>query len=141
MRLVDRAVPPEEVLNDPYASHPLRYLVRLSNRSSPCETRRHKHIDAVYYISRVLIPPLERIFNLLGADVRGWYDEMPKAQRADAPEAAAAILASPRKASREAALITRYKIDEHFYTSHCVACGASSSDCESHAVPGEGKDV
>ena len=35
-------------------------------------------LDAEYYISRTLIPPLERIFNLVGANVRQWYDEMPK---------------------------------------------------------------
>ena len=38
-------------------------------------------LDAEYYISKNLIPPLERIFNLVGANVRGWYDEMPKVQR------------------------------------------------------------
>ena len=35
-------------------------------------------LDAEYYISRTLIPPLERIFNLVGANVRSWYDDMPK---------------------------------------------------------------
>jgi DNA polymerase zeta len=38
-------------------------------------------LDAAYYISKNLIPPLERIFNLVGANVRQWYDEMPKVQR------------------------------------------------------------
>ena len=38
-------------------------------------------LDAEYYISKNLIPPLERIFNLVGANVRQWYDEMPKYQR------------------------------------------------------------
>lgn len=57
-RLIDRCVAPEELLN-----------------SDHCE------LDAEYYISKNLIPPLERIFNLMGANVRGWYDEMPKVQR------------------------------------------------------------
>ena len=35
-------------------------------------------LDAEYYISKTLIPPLERIFNLVGANVRGWYEDMPK---------------------------------------------------------------
>ena len=56
-RLVDRCVAPEELLNNPHAS-----------------------LDAEYYISKNLIPPLERIFNLVGANVRAWYDEMPKVQ-------------------------------------------------------------
>ena len=57
-RLIDRCVAPEDLLN-----------------SSHCT------LDAEYYISKNLIPPLERIFNLVGANVRQWYDEMPKVQR------------------------------------------------------------
>ncbi|EXJ81893.1 DNA polymerase zeta subunit [Capronia coronata CBS 617.96] len=57
-RLIDRCVAPEVLLNDP-----------------------HAELDAEYYISKNLIPPLERIFNLVGANVRQWYDEMPKYQR------------------------------------------------------------
>ncbi|CAK3784800.1 DNA polymerase zeta catalytic subunit [Lecanosticta acicola] len=38
-------------------------------------------LDAEYYINKNLIPPLERIFNLVGANVRHWWDEMPKIQR------------------------------------------------------------
>ncbi|KAI0389573.1 DNA polymerase family B [Xylariaceae sp. FL0594] len=57
-RLIDRCVAPEDLLNNPHLS-----------------------LDSEYYISKNLIPPLERIFNLVGANVRGWYDEMPKIQR------------------------------------------------------------
>jgi len=38
-------------------------------------------LDAEYYINKTLIPPLERIFNLVGANVRSWYEDMPRAQR------------------------------------------------------------
>jgi len=57
-RLIDRCVDPERLLTDDSVE-----------------------LDAEYYISKNLIPPLERIFNLVGANVRGWYDEMPKIQR------------------------------------------------------------
>ncbi|EOO01835.1 putative dna polymerase zeta catalytic subunit protein [Phaeoacremonium minimum UCRPA7] len=57
-RLIDRCVAPEDLLNNS-----------------------HVQLDAEYYISKNLIPPLERIFNLVGANVRQWYDEMPKIQR------------------------------------------------------------
>jgi len=57
-RLIDRCVAPETLLNSD-----------------------HNELDAEYYISKNLIPPLERIFNLVGANVRSWYDEMPKVQR------------------------------------------------------------
>ncbi|TCD71522.1 DNA polymerase zeta [Steccherinum ochraceum] len=90
-RLVDKAVAPDVVLNDGQL-----------------------HIDAAYYIGRVLIPPLERIFNLMGADVRGWYDEMPKSSRMDEADT---VTLSPRK---EAILLNRLKIDEHFLNSLCL---------------------
>jgi DNA polymerase zeta len=57
-RLIDRCVAPEALLNSD-----------------------HNGLDAEYYISKNIIPPLERIFNLVGANVRSWYDEMPKVQR------------------------------------------------------------
>ncbi|KAI1667602.1 DNA polymerase [Pyrenophora tritici-repentis] len=57
-RLIDRCVSPETLLQ-----------------------KNHLELDAEYYISKNLIPPLERIFNLVGANVRQWYDEMPKIQR------------------------------------------------------------
>ncbi|ORY19901.1 hypothetical protein BCR34DRAFT_471499 [Clohesyomyces aquaticus] len=57
-RLIDRCVSPETLLQN-----------------------EHIELDAEYYISKNLIPPLERIFNLVGANVRQWYDEMPKVQR------------------------------------------------------------
>lgn len=57
-RLIDRCVSPETLLQN-----------------------EHLELDAEYYISKNLIPPLERIFNLVGANVRQWFDEMPKIQR------------------------------------------------------------
>ena len=57
-RLIDRCVAPDVLLQND-----------------------HVELDAEYYISKNLIPPLERIFNLVGANVRQWYDEMPKVRR------------------------------------------------------------
>ncbi|KAF2198958.1 hypothetical protein GQ43DRAFT_482877 [Delitschia confertaspora ATCC 74209] len=57
-RLIDRCVSPETLLQND-----------------------HVELDAEYYISKNIIPPLERIFNLVGANVRQWYDEMPKVHR------------------------------------------------------------
>ncbi|KAG1783945.1 hypothetical protein EV702DRAFT_958561 [Suillus placidus] len=103
-RLVDRAVSPEELLQN-----------------------KHMQLDASYYISRVLIPPLERVFNLVGADVRTWFDDMPKAIRVNHPNP---LAMSPKKQTITA---NRLKIDEHFQSSQCLACGGLSSDriCES----------
>ncbi|KAG8419103.1 DNA polymerase zeta [Metarhizium acridum] len=53
--LIDRSVAPEDLLANPHWQLGRRIL-HLKN----------------------LIPPLERIFNLVGANVRQWYDEMPR---------------------------------------------------------------
>ncbi|KAF8472023.1 hypothetical protein BDZ91DRAFT_775438 [Kalaharituber pfeilii] len=57
-RLIDRTVAPETLLYNT-----------------------HNRLDAEYYITKNIIPPLERIFNLVGADVRAWYNEMPKVRK------------------------------------------------------------
>lgn len=35
-------------------------------------------LDSEYYITKMLIPPLDRIFSLIGVDVKEWYYEMPR---------------------------------------------------------------
>lgn len=100
-RLVDRAVSPEKALDA-------------------------RNLDGAYYITRVLIPPLERIFNLVGADVRAWYDEMPKKTRADEVEA---VPNSPRKFTNKTILPN---IGEHFRSNQCIICGTYTAQgvCE-----------
>jgi len=98
-KLVDRAVAPEELFND-----------------------KRKQLDSVYYITRVLIPPLERIFNLVGADVRAWYDEMPRTVRVDQADGSTSL--SPKKTLAESAGPSgdRPKINDHFRASQCLIC-------------------
>ncbi|EUC53889.1 DNA polymerase, partial [Rhizoctonia solani AG-3 Rhs1AP] len=90
-RLVDRAVPPEELLRD-----------------------KHKSIDENYYITHSLIPPLERIFNLVGANVRQWFEEMPKPSRLDPVTATT----DPQ----ESEINNRLNIDDHFRRLECIVC-------------------
>jgi len=97
-RLVERAVAPEELLKS-----------------------RHKHLDAAYYIAHMLIPPLERIFNLVGADVQRWYDEMPKTFKVD--KMADGTVARPLGESGG-----KFTIDDHFRSALCVVCGAAASE-------------
>ncbi|KAK7079688.1 DNA polymerase zeta catalytic subunit [Halocaridina rubra] len=35
-------------------------------------------VNATYYITRAIIPPLQRCFSLLGVDVMLWYNELPR---------------------------------------------------------------
>jgi DNA polymerase zeta len=85
-RLIDRCVAPEVLLNDAQSE-----------------------LDAEYYISKNLIPPLERIFNLVGANVRQWYDEMPKYQRI-------------RRIEAEELGITKKTLESYMKSSTCVVC-------------------
>lgn len=101
-RLIDRARTPEEML---------------ANRSLG--------IDAEYYIRNLLIPPLARIFNLVGGDVEQWYDSMPRTKRSRTyglGMAAAGAPGSDKK--RRTGVATR--IDAHFRSSHCAICRAES---------------
>ncbi|KAF8132968.1 hypothetical protein EV363DRAFT_1327053, partial [Boletus edulis] len=71
----------------------------------------------------VLIPPLERIFNLVGADVRAWYDEMPKTTTVDEQDP---LVHSPRKCAPVHA--NGFKIDEHFQSACCLTCSCTARD-------------
>lgn len=83
-------------------------------------------VDGVYYITHVLIPPLERVFNLVGADVRGWYDEMPKSLRAEQEDA---VNTSPRRL-KEVVDEEKSKIVDHFRTCHCLVCHSITTEGE-----------
>lgn len=61
-RIKDRAVSPDEYVASYSTDNPLE-------------------LDFEYYITRVLIPPLERIFNLMGVNIQEWYRDMPKSTR------------------------------------------------------------
>lgn len=91
-RLIDRCVAPDVLLQD-----------------------EHNELDAEYYISKNLIPPLERIFNLVGANVRQWYDEMPKFQRIRRIEAA--VLGASRDL-----VISKRTLESYMKSSSCLVC-------------------
>ena len=90
-RLWERCVEPERLIYDEYAE-----------------------LDAEYYISKNLIPPLERIFNLVGANVRQWYDEMPKVQRIR-------LLGGPKESEPTGKNKT---MESYMGSSLCLACRA-----------------
>jgi DNA polymerase elongation subunit (family B) len=89
-RLIDRCVSPEDLLENP-----------------------HWRLDADYYISKNLIPPLERIFNLVGAHVRGWYDEMPKVRR---------IHHVVPQIGADGTVKKRVTLESYLQSTHCTVC-------------------
>jgi DNA polymerase zeta len=110
-RLIDRSVAPEVLLNDD-----------------------QNELDAEYYISKALIPPLERIFNLVGASVRSWFDEMPKFQRIRRVDVAAhyglglglgplnAAMAAPPVASKRELVLAKKTLESYMGSGACVVC-------------------
>lgn len=76
----------------------------------------------------MLIPPLERIFNLVGADVRGWYEEMPKSLRVELEDA---INLSPRRQKEAADDDEGSKIVDHFRNCRCLVCHSTTTEGES----------
>jgi DNA polymerase zeta len=101
-RLIDRCVAPEDLLNNPHAS-----------------------LDAEYYISKNIIPPLERIFNLVGANVRAWYDEMPKVQQVRRLETTSAVATALATNNNGNGGNTDSKKTLEFFmnSASCLACG------------------
>ncbi|OJJ78238.1 hypothetical protein ASPBRDRAFT_115220 [Aspergillus brasiliensis CBS 101740] len=100
-RLIDRCVPPETLLHDP-----------------------HLDLDADYYITKNLIPPLERIFNLVGANVRQWYDEMPKVQRVRRVEGALF------RGAGAGAGGGRKTLESYMKASTCIVCRSKLRDTD-----------
>ncbi|KAL4791802.1 hypothetical protein BDV19DRAFT_392730 [Aspergillus venezuelensis] len=99
-RLIDRCVPPETLLQDAQLD-----------------------LDAEYYITKNLIPPLERIFNLVGANVRQWYDEMPKVHRIRRVEGSNALISGGSKS-------TIRTLESYMKASACIVCKAKLFDAE-----------
>ncbi|RYN87811.1 DNA polymerase zeta catalytic subunit [Alternaria tenuissima] len=99
-RLIDRCVSPETLLQSD-----------------------HLELDAEYYISKNLIPPLERIFNLVGANVRQWYDEMPKTQRIRNVSIPMALRNDKSNAVHAGGNTSLKKtMESYMKSSHCMVC-------------------
>lgn len=95
-RLIDRCVAPETLLEDAQLD-----------------------LDAEYYISKNIIPPLERIFNLVGANVRQWYEEMPKYHRIRRIEGTATTNTTT---TSTASSLTRKTLESYMRSSLCLVC-------------------
>lgn len=99
-RLVDMVVDPLEVLafNSPF------------------------RLNDIYYIRKQIIPVLQRVFGLVGADLNQWFLDMPRPSREGAGKRHALVPNPHRK-----------RIDYYYTSRHCVVCGdlvqASSHLC------------
>lgn len=104
-RLIDRCVAPDVLLQDD-----------------------QHELDAEYYIAKNLIPPLERIFNLVGANVKQWYDEMPKFQKIRRME-------QPTGGQGKELIMSRKTLESYLKNSACTVCKRKLEEAEFPLCP------
>ncbi|KAF9396063.1 DNA polymerase zeta [Podila verticillata] len=90
-------------------------------------------LNGEYYIRKMIIPSLERIFQLAGADVKSWFDEMPRVKRATP-----LLMTVPSEVLPTAATsaMVAAETDVALASSLVGAAGASGSGSEGKGVPG-----
>uniref|UniRef100_J3MNX6 DNA polymerase zeta catalytic subunit n=1 Tax=Oryza brachyantha TaxID=4533 RepID=J3MNX6_ORYBR len=83
-------------------------------------------LNALYYIIKQIIPALQRVFGLVGADLNKWFSEMPRPIRE--------TLAKRQSVSGHDSSFNRLglnkkwyskgsRIDTYYMSSHCTICG------------------
>ncbi|XP_042518598.1 DNA polymerase zeta catalytic subunit [Macadamia integrifolia] len=78
-------------------------------------------LNDLYYIQKQIIPALQRVFGLTGADLNKWFLEMPRPVR-------------PNLSKRQITNQQRTRIDYYYLSKSCIVCGdlvqASSHMCD-----------
>ncbi|XP_061560541.1 DNA polymerase zeta catalytic subunit isoform X1 [Phycodurus eques] len=68
-------------------------------------------LNATYYLTKQILPPLGRMFQLIGVDVLRWYQELPRIQKA-----------SCSSGSGGEDMVRKGTISQYFTTLHCPVC-------------------
>ncbi|KYO24730.1 DNA polymerase zeta catalytic subunit isoform A [Alligator mississippiensis] len=84
-------------------------LIQLVRRPIEVLQDPNLRLNATYYITKQILPPLARIFSLIGIDVFSWYHELPRIQKA----------ASTVHNELE---VRKSTISQYFTTLHCPVC-------------------
>lgn len=84
-------------------------LIQLVRRPTEVLKDPSIRLNATYYITKQILPPLDRIFTLIGVDVFSWYHELPKVQKA-------CSTACHDQEGRKGT------ISQYFTTLHCPIC-------------------
>lgn len=87
-------------------------LIQLVRRPLEVLLDPNLRLNATYYITKQILPPLARIFNLIGVDVFTWYHELPRIQKACSSGMGAGGEEGTRKGT----------ISQYFTTLHCPVC-------------------
>uniref|UniRef100_A0A8C7DK18 DNA polymerase zeta catalytic subunit n=1 Tax=Oncorhynchus kisutch TaxID=8019 RepID=A0A8C7DK18_ONCKI len=109
MMAYDRRLEPRAGERVPYVivyGRPGVPLIQLVRRPLEVLQDPNLRLNATYYITKQILPPLQRIFQLIGVDVLSWYQEIPRVQKASCSTVA------ERKGT----------ISQYFTTLHCPVC-------------------
>ncbi|XP_019740532.1 DNA polymerase zeta catalytic subunit isoform X2 [Hippocampus comes] len=68
-------------------------------------------LNASYYITKQILPPLGRMFQLIGVDVLSWYQELPRIQKASCSSGVGGE-----------GVARKGTISQYFTTLHCPVC-------------------
>ncbi|XP_020108239.1 DNA polymerase zeta catalytic subunit isoform X3 [Ananas comosus] len=105
-RLIDMVVDPYELLKI----------------DSPCR------LNDLFYINKQIIPALQRVFGLVGADLNRWFSEMPRPVR---PTAAKRLSYASHSVSSGDSMVryskkaqAKSRIDTYYASKHCTLCGS-----------------
>ncbi|KAI5008760.1 hypothetical protein ZWY2020_009808 [Hordeum vulgare] len=86
-------------------------------------------LNELYYITKQIIPALQRVFGLLGVNLNKWFNEMPRPTRSTLAKRQSAFGHGSRDSSsirlgwnkKPSAKVAR--IDTYYMSSHCTICG------------------
>ncbi|VAH26719.1 unnamed protein product [Triticum turgidum subsp. durum] len=86
-------------------------------------------LNELYYITKQIIPALQRVFGLLGVNLNKWFKEMPRPTRSTLAKRQSALGHGSRDSSsirlgwnkKPSAKVAR--IDTYYMSSHCTICG------------------
>ncbi len=88
------------------------------------ESQGRLRLHANYYITKQIIPALERVVSLVGGDMRAWFATMPRPQRLLPQKRPAAALGLGGRSS--AGTIDAYYLSRHCAVGAVLCIGASS---------------
>ncbi|ERN16936.1 hypothetical protein AMTR_s00057p00185570 [Amborella trichopoda] len=79
-------------------------------------------VNDLYYINKQIIPALQRIFGLLGVDLRLWFSQMARPVRPTLAKRPGAFLDNENGVQTRAQT-SRTRIDFYYASRHCALCG------------------
>uniref|UniRef100_I1QD14 DNA polymerase n=1 Tax=Oryza glaberrima TaxID=4538 RepID=I1QD14_ORYGL len=82
-------------------------------------------LNALYYITKQIIPALQRVFGLVGADLNKWFNEMPRPIRETLAkrQSASGHGSFSRLGLNKNGVGKGSRIDTYYMSSHCIICG------------------